>query len=354
MKTQQRLIALLAVLPLLAGSAVPGQGQSGVQGRQQALQGRELPQGHREVRARDRARPGHGRGLLLPGQRPPGALPAGQGKRREQAAAGAGHPELLEVPRGQQGEYREPEEGEGHHPRRPDRDLLGAALPGLREGPRATPSSSPRTTRTTPRTSMRSRTSTRSSARSTTRRRPTSGSPSCTPDDVKACSALAGFYNKPLWDDQGASTTRRRPRADAARSSTSRSTPCSAAPPWTRRMRPATSRSPQFYWDKAYRDPTVTEAQKATYADKGMEAVEKAIEIKPDYWEAIIFKGLLYRVKAQIDQEPARSARSSWSRPRRSRSGPWTSRSRSRPRARRCRPRRRPAPAGGEAPAPPK
>jgi hypothetical protein len=55
-----------------------------------------------------------------------------------------------------------------------------------------------------------------------------------------------------------------------------------------------------FYWDKAYRDPNLSDAQKNTYADKGIEAVNKALEIKPDYWEAIIYKGLLYRVKAQV------------------------------------------------------
>ena len=55
-----------------------------------------------------------------------------------------------------------------------------------------------------------------------------------------------------------------------------------------------------FYWDKAYRDPNLSDAQKDGYANKGIEAVNKALEIKADYWEAIIFKGLLYREKAKV------------------------------------------------------
>ena len=53
-----------------------------------------------------------------------------------------------------------------------------------------------------------------------------------------------------------------------------------------------------YYWDKAYRDPLLTDEQKNVYADKGMENVDKALALKPDYFEAVIYKGLLYRVKA--------------------------------------------------------
>ncbi len=59
-----------------------------------------------------------------------------------------------------------------------------------------------RRTRTTPRTSTRWRTCTRSSRRSTTRSGCTSRSRSSNPNDPKACGALAGFYNKPLWKDE--------------------------------------------------------------------------------------------------------------------------------------------------------
>ena len=59
-----------------------------------------------------------------------------------------------------------------------------------------------------------------------------------------------------------------------------------------------------FYWDKAYRDPLLSDKEKNDYADKGIETVNVSLEAKPDYWEAIITKGLLFRVKAQVAPSP--------------------------------------------------
>jgi tetratricopeptide (TPR) repeat protein len=127
-------------------------------------------------------------------------------------------------------------------------------------------------------------------------------------EDAKACSALAGFYNKPLWDEQGnvydekTAKGGRRSKFEIAIDTLQR---CATLDP-----KDATGffKVATFYWDKAYRDPTVTDAQKATYAEKGMEAAERAISIKPDYWEAIIYKGLLFRVKAQMSKNPKERA----------------------------------------------
>ena len=58
-----------------------------------------------------------------------------------------------------------------------------------------------------------------------------------------------------------------------------------------------------FYWDKAYRDPLLEDEQKDAYADKGLVAVDRAIDLKPDYVDALVYKGLLYRVKAQVTQD---------------------------------------------------
>ena len=60
-----------------------------------------------------------------------------------------------------------------------------------------------------------------------------------------------------------------------------------------------------FFWDKAYRDPLIGDKEKNEYADKGIATVDTALGMKPDYWEAIITKGLLYRVKAQVATNPA-------------------------------------------------
>jgi tetratricopeptide (TPR) repeat protein len=59
-----------------------------------------------------------------------------------------------------------------------------------------------------------------------------------------------------------------------------------------------------FYWDKASKDSRLSDAQKATYADAGLDAVNKALDLKSDYNEALIYKGLLLRTKALISKNP--------------------------------------------------
>jgi tetratricopeptide (TPR) repeat protein len=110
------------------------------------------------------------------------------------------------------------------------------------------------------------------------------------PKDVKACGALAAFYNKPLWDgkskfDQAIQVLERCAGLDPADAS-------------------GFYKVATFFWDKAYRDPLLTDAQKDEYADKGLEEIDRALKIRPEYWEAIISKGLLYRVKAQVAKNP--------------------------------------------------
>jgi tetratricopeptide (TPR) repeat protein len=122
------------------------------------------------------------------------------------------------------------------------------------------------------------------------------GQPALSPVDealdgaVKGCGALAAFYNKPLWDG--------RSRFDESISILQRCT----------NLKPEDAAGYQkiatFYWDKAYRDPMITDDQKRDYAEKGMQNVDKALSIKPDYFEAIIYKGLLFRVKAAAEQNP--------------------------------------------------
>jgi tetratricopeptide (TPR) repeat protein len=110
------------------------------------------------------------------------------------------------------------------------------------------------------------------------------------PDDAKACAALAGFYNKPLWEgrsrfEDGIGTLQR----------------CATINP-----NEATGfyKVAVFYWDKAFRDPMLNDKQKDEYADKGLEAVDKALAIKPDYVDGLVYRGLLLRVKAQVTNNP--------------------------------------------------
>ena len=110
------------------------------------------------------------------------------------------------------------------------------------------------------------------------------------PNDAKACGALAAFYNKPLWEG--------RSKFDQAIEVLQR---CAAMTP---NDASGYQKLATFFWDKAYRDPLLTDEQKEQYADKGLEMVDKALSMKPDYFEAVIFKGLLYRVKANVAKNP--------------------------------------------------
>ena len=110
------------------------------------------------------------------------------------------------------------------------------------------------------------------------------------PNDPKACGALAAFYNKPLWDGKS--------KFDQAIEVLER---CAAMTP---NDASGYQKLATFFWDKAYRDPLITDEQKEQYADKGLEMVDKALGLKPDYFEAVIFKGLLYRVKANVAKNP--------------------------------------------------
>jgi len=123
-------------------------------------------------------------------------------------------------------------------------------------------------------------------------------------NDAKACGALAAFYNKPLWDDSGAvfvenqTKGARRAKFDAAIATLERCANLDASDP------SGFYKLAMFYWDKAYRDPLVADKDKDVFADKGIATVDKSLQMKPDYWEAIIAKGLLYRVKAQVATNP--------------------------------------------------
>jgi tetratricopeptide (TPR) repeat protein len=123
--------------------------------------------------------------------------------------------------------------------------------------------------------------------------------------DPKACGALAAFYNKPLWDDkgevwvEGTSKGARRAKFDRAIATLETCADIDETDP------SGHYKLAMFYWDKAYRDPLLSDKEKNDFADKGIEAVNVSLEAKPDYWEAIITKGLLYRVKAQVAPSPA-------------------------------------------------
>jgi len=61
-----------------------------------------------------------------------------------------------------------------------------------------------------------------------------------------------------------------------------------------------------FYWDEAFRDASLKESEKRDYVQKGIVEIDKALKIKPDYTEALVYKGLLLRLQANLEKDPAK------------------------------------------------
>ncbi len=59
-----------------------------------------------------------------------------------------------------------------------------------------------------------------------------------------------------------------------------------------------------YYWDKAYRDFRLTDKEKMQYVMSGIDSVNKSIQIKSDYMEAIAYKNLLLRLQANLEKDP--------------------------------------------------
>jgi len=60
------------------------------------------------------------------------------------------------------------------------------------------------------------------------------------------------------------------------------------------------------YWDKVYRDPSLTEKDKKSYIELGLEQLNQALQIDDQYIDALIYKNLLLREQAKVD--PKRKA----------------------------------------------
>jgi tetratricopeptide (TPR) repeat protein len=59
-----------------------------------------------------------------------------------------------------------------------------------------------------------------------------------------------------------------------------------------------------YYWEKAYRDFRLKDAEKLNYIELGLQAADKALQLKPDYSEALTYKNLLLRSKALVIKDP--------------------------------------------------
>ena len=61
-----------------------------------------------------------------------------------------------------------------------------------------------------------------------------------------------------------------------------------------------------YYQDEARKDARLKENEKRDYIGKGLVAVDKALSIKPDYADAMTYKGLLLRLQANLEKDPTK------------------------------------------------
>jgi tetratricopeptide (TPR) repeat protein len=61
-----------------------------------------------------------------------------------------------------------------------------------------------------------------------------------------------------------------------------------------------------YYQDKASKDFRLTPAQKRLYNEKGIEAEDKALQLNPNYIDALVYKNILLRQLALTEKDPAK------------------------------------------------
>jgi tetratricopeptide (TPR) repeat protein len=61
-----------------------------------------------------------------------------------------------------------------------------------------------------------------------------------------------------------------------------------------------------YYWDNAQKNFRLTPEQKMEQVMKGIASVDKALQLRPDYMEALVYKGLLLRTQANLETEPSK------------------------------------------------
>src|SRR5258705_10518339 len=61
-----------------------------------------------------------------------------------------------------------------------------------------------------------------------------------------------------------------------------------------------------YYWNEAYKNFKLKDADKIKYIQAGLGEADKALALKPDYFEALTYKNLLLRLEANVEKDPAR------------------------------------------------
>lgn len=82
---------------------------------------------------------------------------------------------------------------------------------------------------------------------------------------------------------------------------------------WLKKRLEVEGNNPEVYyligvqaWDRSYNFPGLSPETRAKIVEEGLQSLNKALEIKPDYFEAITYVNLLYREKAKMETDPAK------------------------------------------------
>lgn len=61
-----------------------------------------------------------------------------------------------------------------------------------------------------------------------------------------------------------------------------------------------------YYWEKAQKDHTLAPAKKKEFITKGLEATDRALQLNPDYIEALTYKNILLRMAGNLETDMAK------------------------------------------------
>ncbi len=82
---------------------------------------------------------------------------------------------------------------------------------------------------------------------------------------------------------------------------------------WLKKRLEVEGNNPEVYyligvqaWDRSYNFPDLDPALRAKIVEEGLVSLNKAVEMKPDYFEAVSYINLLYREKAKMETDPAK------------------------------------------------
>lgn len=59
-----------------------------------------------------------------------------------------------------------------------------------------------------------------------------------------------------------------------------------------------------YYWEKAYRDKSLLPADQMKYIMLGIAATDRSLALRPDYAEALTYKNILLRMRANLETDP--------------------------------------------------